>query len=321
MTSTQWVKQKKYLNQEDYQQISELQRECIDADGVALKLELDYKLAVTETDQDKYDNNEINEFMFFDEQKLIGYIGIGSFGGTGMPLEITGMVHPAYRNQGIFTALHKLVMNECRSRNAREVLLLCDKKSISGQGLIQKLDTEYDHSEYEMYLLGDAPVIVEDLLCGIKLCKATNSDAFEIARQNAIYFEDPLPNEEEIMALLGKINSGEELELEDTLLPEVEEKRGMQIYLAYKDDKIVGKIHLETNSQVSGIYGLGVLPEYRGKGYGRAILLKGIKIMKESGIKNIMLQVEAENSTALGLYTSCGFVETSTMDYVRLIKG
>jgi len=346
MKIAHWIKLKEHLDQEDYNLISALQKKCVVADQSALKLELDYKLAAALEDSKKDDKKEINEFMYFDNQQLVGYIGIGNFGGVGMPLELAGMVDPEYRKQGIFTTLNELVMAECKRRSCQEVLVLCDNNSINGQCCIQKLGAQYDHSEYEMYLMDDYFEPEEVQLCDISFRKAINSDAYEIARQNAIYFGDPLPeenidkdyNEEDNGKQANKdIEENKDKEKnkdieknkdkegyegysskQDMLLPEEEEKKGMLIYLAIKDNKIVGKIHLEMNSEVGGIYGLGVLPEYRGKGYGRAILIGGIKIMKEYNRKKIMLQVAAENATALKLYKSCGFIETSTMDYYEL---
>ena len=92
----------------------------------------------------------------------------------------------------------------------------------------------------------------------------------------------------------------------------------MSIYLVEKDDCIIGKVHLQLINGIGGIYGLGVLPENRGKGFGRAILLNAIEKLKDAKAEKIMLQVAAENATALSLYKSCGFKETSVMDYFEL---
>ena len=62
-----------------------------------------------------------------------------------------------------------------------------------------------------------------------------------------------------------------------------------------------------------------MLPEYRGKGYGRAILLKTIEKLEDAGAEEILLQVAVHNAAALRLYQSCGFQETSVMDYYHLI--
>lgn len=102
------------------------------------------------------------------------------------------------------------------------------------------------------------------------------------------------------------------------ILPEDEEKRGMTIYLVEKDQQIIGKVHLQLISGIGGIYRLGVLPEHRGKGIGRAILRMAIEKLKEANASEIMLQVATENANALNLYRSCGFMETETMDYYEI---
>jgi len=43
-----------------------------------------------------------------------------------------------------------------------------------------------------------------------------------------------------------------------------------------------------------------------------------IEKLKAANATEIMLQVAAENVTALNLYKSCGFRETSVMDYFEL---
>lgn len=280
--------------------------QCSDRDQITLKLELDYKLADAVNSTDKAGICDINEFMFFDGKQLIGYIGICCFGGTGAPLEITGMVHPEYRRQGVFTRLHELVIAECKRRNADSILGLCDKKSVPGQKFLKRVGAVYRYSEYEMYLYDEPYENIEEHLCGIKFRKASNADAFEVARQNAIYFGDRAEQE------------NNDAPNERILLPEDEEKRGMTIYIAEKNEIIIGKVNLQMANGIGGIYGLGVLPENRGKGFGRAILLKAIEKLKDAKAKEIMLQVAAENATALNLYKSCGFQETSVMDYFEV---
>jgi len=62
------------------------------------------------------------------------------------------------------------------------------------------------------------------------------------------------------------------------------------------------------------------LPENRGKGFGRVILLNAITKLKEAKATKIMFRVAAKNATALNLYISCGFQETSIMDSYELKK-
>lgn len=315
-----WIKLKETIDHEDYEMINKLQEQCIHEDQTALKLELDYKLGAASEKGKISSIQNINEFMYFDGQQIIGYIGICSFGGAGSSIEVNGMVQPEYRRQGVFKTLSELVMAEWKRRGSGSMLLLSDRKSNSGQKFIKGTGAQYKHSEYEMYLKKDYLELPQRQLCGITFRKATNADAHEIARQNAIYFNDefqdfkntPKDNEPDIISTEAVIPN------EGMILPEEEEKRGMTIYLAEKDQQIIGKVHLQLTSRIGGIYGLGVLPEYRGKGFGRAILTMAIEKLKEMNASEVMLQVAAENSNALNLYKSCGFMETSTMDYYEI---
>jgi ribosomal protein S18 acetylase RimI-like enzyme len=53
---------------------------------------------------------------------------------------------------------------------------------------------------------------------------------------------------------------------------------------------------------------LGTVPEYRGRGVGRALLLIGIEYLRRE-VPIIELHVEGKNSNALALYKSAGFIE------------
>jgi len=69
------------------------------------------------------------------------------------------------------------------------------------------------------------------------------------------------------------------------------------------------------------VFGFGVLPEFRGRGYGREILRDMLFIMAESGhLKRLLLEVACENRKALGLYQSCGFRETAVYNYYKIAE-
>jgi ribosomal protein S18 acetylase RimI-like enzyme len=289
-----YIKLKENLCFHDYEEINNLQQLCFQYDQTTLKLEIDFKLNRAGIKIDRLNN--INEFMYYENDKLVGYIGFCYFGGNA--IEINGMVHPEYRRRRIFTKLFSLVKEELGKRERPKILLLCDHNSISGQEYIKNTGAVYCHSEYEMYLRDYSKQ--DSIRKNIVFRKATNQDAKEIARQNAIYFE-------------------EDLKEEDIVMPEEEEKHGSLIFLAEADSEIIGKVHLEIIDKVGGIYGLGVIPEYRGKGYGKEILTQSIKKLTEKDVQEIMLQVAVKNKTALNIYKSCGFQETSTMDYYEII--
>lgn len=307
-----WIKLKEYLDFKDCQLISGLERECT-LERVALKLELDYKLATAAEKAPQAAMQAFNELMYFDGETLIGYLGIGNFGGAGSMPELNGMVHPKYRRHGVFQMLSTLAIGECRRQKINSVLLLCDRQSDNGQRFIEKTGARYHHSEFEMYLRNASTERKKDSAPEIAFKKATNQDAREVARHNAIYFGEER-NDEYHPALDGETDAS----TQGLLMPEEEERKGMTIYFAICGEQVIGKVHLQLIAGVGGIYGLGVLPQFRGKGFGRAVLLCAVEQLKKAGAKDIMLQVATGNANALHLYESCGFVTTSTMDYFEL---
>lgn len=295
-----YIKLIEYLEREDVEAIHALELRCLEQDQTSLKLELDYKWQ-TGLDAVKSPSlSQIHEYLYYENTSVVGYLGVSSFGGS--EPEVNGMVHPDHRGQGIFRRLYGLMEEEMRRRGVKSLLLLSDQLSAAGQAFIQSVGGVYHHSEYEMWL--KAPQLERTDDAGnpqISLRKATNQDAGEVARQNAIYFE--MENSQEALP---------------TSLPEEEEKRGFIIYLAELEGQVVGKINLELRPPQGGIYGLGVLPEFRSRGLGRQILMAGVKTLLEMNANEVMLQVNAVNANALRLYESCGFEATSTMDYYRM---
>jgi mycothiol synthase len=287
---------KEFPEKDDYDAVNALQTICCGHDKTSLKLELDYKMSAGS--HTALPMKQINEFMYHNGQEITGYIGIGSFGGS--TPEVNGMVHPDHRHKGIFRQLFGLVLDEARKREVKALLLLCDRKSDPGQAFIKTTGASYAHTEYEMVLTGPSDTLTSGQSSKtLTLRKATNEDAHEIARQNAVYFAS-----DDVQAHL--------------IMPEEEEKRGMTIWIAEDGNQIIGKVHVQLHSGLGGIYGLGVMPEFRSRGFGRLILKMAVQQLQEMNADAITLQVEARNANALNLYQSCGFEETSTMDYYLL---
>ncbi|MDR7856503.1 GNAT family N-acetyltransferase [Tissierella sp.] len=284
---------KEKINHQDSVDISNLQNICLEKDKITLKLEIDYKLSINDKEKDVLDH--INEFLYYDDNRLVGYIGICDFGGDA--IEVNGMVHPKYRRRRIFTKLFSLVKNEWENRKPKRILLLSDSKSITGLGFISSLGAKHVHSEYEMFYNSHSRAF--ELSNNICFRKAADKDLKEISRQNSIYFDS-------------------EYDEDSTSISDEERMDGMNTYMAEIDNKIIGKVRLETISNFGGIYGLGVLPEYRGRGYGRDILTWSVKKLKETDSKEIVLQVSVSNENALNLYKSTGFEIKSKMDYFEL---
>ena len=289
--------------------INLLKEQCEDFEKVALKLEIPYKLAAYGKINDQISfsfdeaitaweeyrikqNRSYSDFLCIEDDRIIGYIGICNFGN--MPIEVNGMVAPAYRRKGIFSKLFSYVCIEWYQLENQGMLLLTNQELEAGQAFVKHQSGEYSHTEYEMIL--DLSKYQDIFKESISLRPATNQDVQEIAYQNSLYnfcdYDEAL-----------------------TLNPEVEAERGMFIYMAIYHHKIVGKVHTQVDNNSGGIFGLGVVPSYRKRGFGRIILQRAIDLLLEKNIKHIYLQVEASNQNALDLYTSSGFQIVSAMDY------
>ena len=66
---------------------------------------------------------------------------------------------------------------------------------------------------------------------------------------------------------------------------------------------------LHGHDPIGEIYVMGVDPVFHGRGIGRAVVLAGLRYMRNKGIFSAMLYVEADNRDAIKLYTKVGFTE------------
>ena len=277
---------KNIINQDDYKKIAHLQNICSSYDNIFLKLELEFKMDNLSLFSGSSEHK--SEFLYYIDDVLVGYAGMFSIGSM-ENAEITGMVHPDYRRQGIFTKIFSQVTKECGKRKLENILLLADNKSQSGNKFIQSVGGVYDTSEYQMELL---KIKANGNDSSIILRPAQQQDLDELKRQDTLYFGV----------------SGEESE---------DNKDKYVTYVIQLDEKIIGKIRVDYNDDIGFIYGFGILPDYRRKGYGRQSLIKTLEMIKSRGINKSALEVECKNASALNLYKSCGFVEKSVMNYYK----
>lgn len=84
----------------------------------------------------------------------------------------------------------------------------------------------------------------------------------------------------------------------------IEAKKRFNIFLAVKDDVVMGYIDVTHCFDENEPYDLFVKPEYRGNGVGKRLLYKALQ---ENEPKDMMLFVDVDNEAAIHLYNSLGF--------------
>jgi ribosomal protein S18 acetylase RimI-like enzyme len=101
----------------------------------------------------------------------------------------------------------------------------------------------------------------------------------------------------------------------DNLLPAGVETPGMLLLSAEKPDgSLLGMVWLAIHRPRPGaawIYNIEVLPEHRGKGYGRALLQAAEQHSVQHGLGEVGLNVFGANAVARSLYESSGYQVTA----------
>ena len=293
-----------HISQEEFNRINQLMDLCCKHDNINLKLELDYKLHLNSLAEKAGDtpSDSKSEFLYYIGDELVAYLGISCF--DGVTAELCGMTHPQHRRQGIFHRLFALALNDCRYSDYKRLLLLADGSSESGMHFLKANTDSYAHSEYRMKRLPEVnpPIGVPAMSSeeAVILRLACKDDEPVIAKMNALFFD-----EKELDTVTGEYK----------IKPLEDDPANFKTYMIDLGGTSIGKINVEYNDQYAFLCGFGILPNYRGKGYGRMGLTQILRHLEAQGIKVIELDVVCTNSNALGLYQSCGFIEQSVMNY------
>lgn len=108
----------------------------------------------------------------------------------------------------------------------------------------------------------------------------------------------------------------------DELLPHGVETPGMLLLIAETaGEGVIGIVWIELqHRQTTGawIYDIVIVPEQRGRGYGRALLRAAEREVEKHGVKSIALNVFGGNTAARHLYESSGYEVTSLFMRKRL---
>ena len=285
MTERQGLVRERILTEEELEEIQQLATLCAERDTIAVRLNWDIMRSRS--------GDVTNDFLYYERGELVGYLSLYSF--SRREAELSGIVHPDLRRQGLFRLLFQMAQQECAQRGIEKLLLFFDRASASGQAFARSLGAHLDHTEYKMELHEEKRPAVPVLSEGFEIRPATVDDVTDVIQITAISFE----MEEE------ELRSGMASDLRSA---------NRATYLGILQGKVIGAISMVYVNGAS-IYGFGVLPEYRGRGYGRQMLAWTVDKALTNGKRPVTLEVAPENEHALSLYHSCGFRETTTFDY------
>ncbi|HEY0755556.1 MAG TPA: GNAT family N-acetyltransferase [Ktedonobacteraceae bacterium] len=240
-------------------------------------------------------------FLYYHADHLVGCLLMDRYHSN--IKEVAGLVHPDFRRQGIFRKLLTAATEECLSRGITRLLFACETTSSSGRAFLKAVGAGREFAEHRMLLQTLQRRLQRDQRLVVR--EARRADSRELA-----------------VVLTEDFEGSNARALQHVLL--AFERPNQRFYLATYVDNAVGRIEpvatlrVEEMPRELGIYGFFVRPEYRGRGYGRQLMEEIIVALYETGAKPIMLEVDANNFTALNLYHSLGFVIDRTYEYYGL---
>ena len=240
-------------------------------------------------------------FLFYLEDRLVGCLLLDRYRSD--VKEVTAMVHPAFRRQGVFSHLLAAARQECLSRGIRRLLFTCELTAESGQACMRAIGAGREFAEHRMLLEDFRPRLQFD---------------------DHLLFREAVLDDQDALAVIVADDMGSSKERAREYVRHAWSRPRRRFYIAtYGDDQVgcaepVGALRVEDMLVEMGIYAFSVRRDYRGRGHGRQILEEAIIATRERSQKPIMLEVDSNNFTALNLYRSCGFVAERTYEYYGL---
>ena len=286
------IEQKKSLITNEIQRMKDLAHICGQHDQIDYSSDLHINFLTART------NEEINDFLFYDNTQLIGALSMYDFERP-TKLELIGFVHPNYRKQHIGTTLLQTAMKEIRIREADEALLIMNGDSASGKEFAKHMKLPYLYSEYSMVF--KAKEVQKTKENTIQLTFASSESLLDLIEISSKAFGDSAENTA-------------------TWLQKMMNSPFHQVYSALIDEKVIGTITVSEQEQSTTLSGFAVHPSYQGKGYGKDILSYMVHTLITEGTSTIELDVETKNNHALKLYTQCGFKIKTKHDYYNLMN-
>jgi ribosomal protein S18 acetylase RimI-like enzyme len=227
------------------------------------------------------DKAGVGALAFINEGNYIGFSFFYSF--EKEEAEVSIFADPDEDWKRVHSLLLEAAITECRGREHFRLLVLNDRRLLSGVELIKMAGGRLAFSEHRMKSNAVPMVTAQH----IDLRAAGNDDA-----------------------MLREI----ELECHDRFYSKPDQKR----YLAMVDGSPIGKIDVYEDGSDAELTGFCVLPWSRGKGFGKAILQRMVSILKAEGKDKITLDVQTDNDVALSLYLKSGFEKELTIDYYAI---
>ena len=240
-------------------------------------------------------NQDMNSiFLMYDSNELISLLTM--FMPTQQAAEITALSLPTHRCKGHFKELLAAAVDELIKYEIPEILFVIESQSVTGKEIISHLAADYDFTEYCMRL--DAEKYVPLVENRLKYLKPSEKDLAILIDLSMKIFEDSYEDSRGMIMNIFQSATRDQ-------------------YLGILNDEIIGMGSSSRDGDEVSIFGFGINPRFRNMGYGFELLHLVVNQLRLSGIREIVIEVDSNNSYAFKLYKKFGFKIETAFDYYR----
>jgi ribosomal protein S18 acetylase RimI-like enzyme len=237
-----------------------------------------------------------NTFLLYDENDLISVMTI--FMPTLKTAEIYAMTHPSYRKLGYFKKLYNEVLKTLKPYVPLDILFICESQSRDGLACLNKLGASFSFTEYSMHYIATPSNIP----------KLEPTDLW-VGRALPLDLED-------LVVLSQRIFNNTEDDARRLIHKSMSSEHKIQ-YLASLNGIIVGMGAVSLESPSCYIVGIGIDPEYRGRGYGKTLIKKIMIEQIMQGNTDLLIEVDSNNDIAYQIYLKTGFTIKVALGYYK----
>lgn len=236
-------------------------------------------------------NDEFSEFIYWLDNQPVGYLALYQF--SEEEIEVCAVVHPDFREQGIFSRLWVESTLEVIQRDINRAMFVLHSEAKAAKCCLESFGARYYRSELRM--IRHQPVQeVSDSPISIRL--ATRKDIHLLAKMDQESF-------------------GGDYRMMYKRLREVMKEPDRYIFIAeIEGGTALGKVHMLCETEAL-VHDLCVRPAYQGQGYGKMILTQSINKVLTMGVASVVVEVSSDEYQIVKLYRSMGFEIACTYKY------
>ena len=237
-------------------------------------------------------------FLYYEKGELVGLLTVYA---DDQDVEVSILVHPNHRRQGIARALYRSFEKETASYPIESVTFQTERVFLekhpefaSNWGLVEDEETETwlgkDRRPYPLATVSNLDVLLAD-----------RSYQDQISQLKFQAFSEEHESKEVVDRYVAKA-------LKD---PE------SRLYILLKNGQVIGTCTVDLSSNTNYLYGLAIAELERGQGYGSYLAKSLVNQLIEQNDKEFQIAVEDSNVGAKRLYEKIGFVKQTQVVYLK----